>query len=252
MNEVLQQLYARKSVRVYTDQPISVQDKKAILNAAMQAPTAGNMMLYSILDITDQTIKDKLAVTCDNQPFIAKAPMVLVFLADYQRWFDSFDLVKDSAIQEPLRRPGEGDFLLACCDALIAAQNTVVAAESLGIGSCYIGDILEQYETHRALFNLPKYVMPVGMLCYGYPAQSQIDRIKPTRFPMEDIVFENTYHRHSPDELRTMFTTQSGKPDSYNMEQSVGAMLKRKWNCDFSTEMTRSVKEMLRIWNSDN
>ncbi|MDD4797480.1 MAG: nitroreductase family protein, partial [Eubacteriales bacterium] len=59
----IEQLYARKSVRVYTRQPVSAADKETILQAAMQAPTAGNMMLYSILDITDQAVKDKLAVT---------------------------------------------------------------------------------------------------------------------------------------------------------------------------------------------
>ena len=90
MNEVLQQLHDRKSVRVYEDRPIAPEVKKAILEAAIQAPSAGNMALYTILDITDQSIKDKLAVSCDNQPFIATAPMVLVFCADYRRWYDVF------------------------------------------------------------------------------------------------------------------------------------------------------------------
>ena len=58
----------------------------------MRAPTAGNMMLYSILDITDQAVKDKLAVTCDDQPFIASAKMVLIFCADYHRWYRKFKL----------------------------------------------------------------------------------------------------------------------------------------------------------------
>ena len=79
MNEVLQQLHARKSTRVFEPRPISKEEKRLILEAAVQAPTAGNQQLYTILDITEQSLKDKLAVTCDNQPFIAKAPMVLVF-----------------------------------------------------------------------------------------------------------------------------------------------------------------------------
>ena len=65
MNEVLQQLHDRKSVRVYEDRAIDPEVKQAILEAAIQAPSAGNMALYTILDITDQTIKDKLAVSCD-------------------------------------------------------------------------------------------------------------------------------------------------------------------------------------------
>ena len=83
-------------------------------------------MLYSIIEVSEQAIKDTLARTCDNQPFIARAPLVLLFLADYQRWFDFFTLsgVEELCRQrgEPLRKPQEGDLFLACSDALIAAQ----------------------------------------------------------------------------------------------------------------------------------
>ncbi len=87
--------------------------KAAIIEAALQAPTAGNMTLYSIIDVTDQERKETLAVTCDNQPFIAKAPLVLVFVADYQRWYELF-----CHYEEEVRQPGLGDLLLACDDAL--------------------------------------------------------------------------------------------------------------------------------------
>ena len=75
-----------------------------------------------------------------------------------------------------MRKPQEGDLFLACNDALIAAQTAVVAAESLGIGSCYIGDIMENYEAHRDLFGLPQYVFPICLLCFGYPTQGQMQR----------------------------------------------------------------------------
>ena len=86
MNPVMDVLLKRKSVRAYEEREISPEVRAEILQATLRAPTAGNMMLYSILDVTDQSIKDRLAVTCDNQPFIARAPMVWIFLADYQRW----------------------------------------------------------------------------------------------------------------------------------------------------------------------
>ena len=152
MNEVLQQLKTRKSVRVYEDRAIEPEVKQAILEAAIQAPSAGNMALYTILDITDRAIKDKLAVSCDNQPFIATAPMVLVFCADYRRWYDVFCKYVDE-----VRKPDMGDLFLAEADTLIAAQNAVVAAHSLGLGSCYIGDITENFEYHKELLNLPQY-----------------------------------------------------------------------------------------------
>ena len=90
MNETLKVIEHRKSVRAYEPLAVSPEQRHAIVHAAMRAPTGGNMMLYSILEVEDQTIKERLAVTCDDQPFIAKAPLVLLFLADYQRWMDFF------------------------------------------------------------------------------------------------------------------------------------------------------------------
>ena len=116
MNEVIRQLHARKSVRVYEDRPIEDAAKRAILEAAIQAPSAGNMALYTILDITDPEMKQKLSVSCDNQPFIATAPMVLVFCADYRRWYDVFCEFVDE-----VRKPDMGDLFLAQADTLIAA-----------------------------------------------------------------------------------------------------------------------------------
>ena len=78
-NDTMRVLMDRKSVRAYEDREIEPEIKEAILGAAMRAPTAGNSMLYSIIDVTDQAIKDKLAETCDHQPFIASAKMVLLF-----------------------------------------------------------------------------------------------------------------------------------------------------------------------------
>ena len=80
---VTESLFARKSVRVFTGETISPAKKRLILEAACQAPSAGNQQLYTIIDVTDQALKDTLAVTCDNQPFIAKADMVLIFCAEY-------------------------------------------------------------------------------------------------------------------------------------------------------------------------
>ncbi|WP_024292136.1 nitroreductase family protein [Lacrimispora indolis] len=241
MNQTIKELMERKSVRVYEDRVIEPEKKAAIIDAALQAPTAGNMTLYSIIDVTDQKRKETLAVTCDNQPFIAKAPLVLVFVADYQRWYELF-----CHYEEEVRKPGLGDLLLACDDALIAAQNAVVAAESLGIGSCYIGDIMEQYETHRDLFGLPKYAVPAAMVVFGYPTKQQMDRKKPVRLKPEAVVFENSYRRLSPEEFSGELKTIQGREEDF--ERWVKAFCMRKWNSAFSAEMSRSVEAMMASW----
>lgn len=256
MNETIKLLYERKSVRAYEDKPISTEVKEEIIKSAMRAPTAGNMMLYSIIDITDQAIKDRLAVTCDNQPFIAKAPLVLMFFADYQRWYDYYKvcgLTDTMEISEnDIRRPEEGDLMLACSDALIAAQNAVVAAEALGLGSCYIGDILENYEIHRELLNLPDYVFPIAMVVFGYPTEQQKERQQPERYDRKFIVFENQYKQLNKAEFEEMYARTHERMKSFNngkLEKSFGeVMYSKKYTADFTKEMNRSVREILKNW----
>lgn len=237
MNEVIRQLYRRKSIRVYTDQPIGKAEKDAILRAAAEAPTAGNQQLYTILDITDQSIKEKLVETCDHQPMIAQAKMVLIFCADCKKWYDAY-----LAVGCQTRKPGVGDLMLAVTDTMIAAQNAVTAAESLGIGSCYIGDIMENCEAQRELLNLPEYVVPVGMLIFGYPTDQQKSRPQPERVDQKYIVHENGYKPLSDKDLEDMWTPRSGER---GYEAWMQAFCNRKYNSDFSREMTRSVSKYL-------
>lgn len=237
-NQVIQSLHDRKSVRVFEDRPISEEYRREILMAAMEAPTAGNQQLYTILDITDQALKEKLAVSCDNQPFIDRAPMVLIFCADVLKWVDVF---REGGSQP--RKPGCGDLMLAVEDAVIAAQNAVTAAHSLGIGSCYIGDIMEQCELHRELLELPEYVFPAAMLVFGWPTRQQVERRKPKRCRLEDIVQQNTYRRKNGQELRKMFEKET---TSRSFEEWSQAFCSRKYQADFSREMSRSVEEYLK------
>ncbi len=237
-NEVVKNLFERKSVRIFEDRPISPEDRLTILQAACQAPTAGNQQLYTILDITEPALKKRLSVTCDNQPFIADAPLVLLFCADCQKWYDAYRYAGCTP-----RHPSAGDLMLAVEDSSLAAQNAVTAAWSLGIGSCYIGDIIEHCELHRELFQLPPYVFPAVMLVLGYPTARQRERTKPARCPLDSIVMENTYRKMDRDALYQMFSHKSGQ-QSY--EDWMTAFCNRKYNSDFSREMGRSVREYLK------
>jgi nitroreductase len=253
MNETIRLLNERCSTRVYSDAPITPAEREAILHTTMRAPTAGNMMLYSILEITDSAIKARLADTCDDQPFIAKAPWVLVFVADMQKWFDLFRYshVEEMEGVEQRMTPGLGDLLLCCSDALIAAQNAVVAAESLGIGSCYIGDVLEQAEIHAELFGLPRYTMPVAMLCFGRGAASR----PPAPRYEANVVHENRYQRMTAEELEAYSeglaeqgSARALPPDVANIGQ---LYYRRKHAVDFMVEMNRSADWWLARWLSE-
>ncbi|MCI1209376.1 MAG: nitroreductase family protein [Treponema sp.] len=238
MNDILTSLFTRKSVRAYRDTKLEPAVRDLIIESALQAPAAGNQILYTILEIDDKTIKEQLAAYCDNQPFIAKAPLVLVFLADCRKWLDCYRYAGAAC-----REPGFGDAFLAVTDAAIAAQNSVVAAESLGIGSCFIGDILENKEQIVKLLELDKFVFPAAMVVYGYPTDQQKERKKPRRFSKEYVVQKNRYHRRNEEELRSMFENLyiTDEKKSFDFDSYLQAFCKRKYMADFSLEMTRSV-----------
>jgi FMN reductase (NADPH) len=241
-NRTIQELFSRKSVRVFSDEKIIEEEKRLILEAAIQAPTAGNMSLFSILDIQSQEIKNILAKRCDDQNFIAEAPIVLVFLADYQRWYDVLE-----SYEMTIPPMGEGDLFLAMQDCMIAAQNAVVAAESMGIGSCYIGDILENYEDNQKLLNLPKYVLPISMLVLGRPTKQQKNRTKPERFKVEDLVFTDAYPDKDTKETRESFKRKLSVNDE-ELKERLERYKKRKFEAEFRMEMNRSSKAMIENW----
>ena len=164
--------------------------------------------------------------------------MVLVFCADCKKWYDAYI----EAGANP-RKPGTGDLMLAVSDTVIAAQNAVVAAESLGIGSCYIGDIMENCEIQRNLLNLPEYVFPAAMIVFGWPTEQQKQRKKPERCDLNYIVHENGYNEMNREQLKGML---SKNYKNQTFEEWCSAFCNRKYNSDFAREMTRSVDEYLK------
>jgi len=234
--QTIAELIARKSVRKFEDRAVPDDVTASLLECAVNAPTAGNQQLYTILDVRDPAIKDVLARTCDNQPFIAQAPLVLIFLADTRRWLDAY---REAGVDAP--EPGPGDLMLAVVDATIAAQNVVVAAHAYGLGSCYIGDIVERREEVVELLNLDPYVFPAAMLVLGYPTEQQRRRPKPKRFPVASVVQTDRYARSTPAELRAMHAARGD-----DFDKTIPAFCERKYLSDFAAEMNRCVTDYLR------
>ncbi len=257
-NPTIELLMKRRSTRSFLEKPISNAIKIEIQEATLRAPTAGNQLFYSVIDITNQDIKEKLAILCDNQPMIAKAPMVWLFVADVQKWENFYHLAgsvalgKTKGIEE--RSPGAGDLFLALDDALIAAQNAVVAAESFGIGSCYIGDILENHEEIVSLFSLPKYTAIATMVIFGYP-KSTTELAHPSiRPPVDAIFMENTYLEYDLKKLNYTYGKQEERlrekkalpfDNTGNISDSYYF---RKHTSDFMKEMNRSSALIYENW----
>lgn len=255
MNQAINVIRNRSSLRGYKDEEISKEHLDIILESAMRAPTAGNMMLYSVIVVNNQELKEKLALSCDNQPFIAKAPVLLIFLADYNKWYKYYEQNNINEFLESkgehIEAPSEANLLLATEDAVIAAQNAVIAAESLGIGSCYIGDIIENIEYHRELLKLPKYVMPIVMLTLGYYPENCEIKLK-ERFKRDYVIFDEEYKELSEEEITDMFSERDKlyfKENKYGADNYAQMHYSFKTKSGFSKEMERSVKIALEEWN---
>lgn len=252
MNPTIDLIEARGSCRVFDPAPLTAEERDAVLHAAFRAPTGGNLMLYSIIEIEDPALKARLAVTCDDQPFIARSPWVLVFLADFQKWIDLFAVSNVERVADVEHRsvPGAGDLMLACCDALIAAQTAVVAAESLGIASCYIGDIMELAEVHAELLDLPNHTFPVAMLCFGHAASTR----PPTPHYTRHMVHTDTYRRLSTDELHEMSAELQALLAPHGLAPGIEnygqAVYERKFTPPYMAEMNRSVERWIERWST--
>ena len=253
MRETLQLLADRSSTRRFSGAQPTEQQREAVLRAASQAPSAGAMMMYSIIDIRSQATLDRLSVLCDNQPMIARAPWALVFVVDYCKWIDLFEHVgclseefARTCARLPKAHPSLGDFAVACQDAVIAAQNAVVAAEAVGLGSCYVGDIVENAEEVAELLRLPAHTVPLSMLILGEPG---IDR-PAQRHPVEHLVMREVYERADAATRRAQVAEmdQIFCPHADEPGKRVRDIYTRKHTSAFMEEMTRSMELWLRNW----
>jgi len=236
MNETLKIISNRVSLRHYDKKKISTEHMNKIIESAIEAPTAGNMVMYSIIHIQDKKTMQKLAISCDSQPFIGTASDILIFVADFNKWNNYYK--NEGMYLDKGRKPKNAEMLLSFEDTMVASENAVIAGESLGIGSCYIGDILENYKYHKELLNLPEYTIPLGMLTFGYYPKDY-KRIKKKRFDKKFIVFDEKYKNLDEEELKTMFKSK-GK-EFYN----------RKTNSDFMKNFENAVEQWFKNWGRE-
>ena len=242
--KTLELIWSRRSIRDFERREIDKETVDTLKAMTLRAPSAGNMEMYTIIEVEDKEKKRALSEICDGQKMIENAPLIWIFLSDMEKWERYFILSKSpEKFSIPLPQLGLGDMLLSFEDAVIAAQNSVIAAEALGLGSCYIGDIMENCEIHRELFGLPPYVFPAVMAVFGYPTKQQEERVKPRRVDLEHLVHENAYRRMDETELKGMFAEKGG---NQTYDEWITAFCKRKYNSDFSREMSRSVAEYMK------
>ena len=181
MNETVNLLKSHKSIRKYKDQPIEAEKIKTIIECAQSAPTSSFIQAYTIISVTDIKNRKKIAFLSGDQNYIEQCPLFLVFCADLNRSKSSCE-VNDKTMADG----NTETFILATVDAALAAQNTLIAAESLGLGGVYIGGVRNNPLDICKILNIPSGVYPVFGMCLGYPNHNPD---KKERLP-QDVVFK--------------------------------------------------------------
>lgn len=185
MNETIQTQLNHRSIRQFKKQALSKEEVTLLVDVARHAPTSNFRQSYSIISITDESLKNEIAKIA-NQPYIPSAGHLFVFVVDQRR----NTLIAEAKGAEALVQGSAERFISGFSDALIAAQNMVVAAESLGMGTVYLGSILNDNAKLCQLLNLPEYVFPAVGLAVGWPDQEP--QLKP-RLPRQVLHMENSY-----------------------------------------------------------
>lgn len=202
MNRVVETILNHRSVRNFKKQALDREQIEGIVKSAQAASTSSFIQAYSIIGVTDQNKKDKLAEIAGNQAYVAANGHFFVFCADLHRHkviaeMEGTDL--DDSIESTEK------FMVALIDAALAAQNAAVAAESMGLGICYIGGIRNDLEAVKEVLKTPHHVVPLFGMAVGYPDQET--DVKP-RLPLEHVYMENEYQQD-----RALFEKQL---DDYN------------------------------------
>ncbi len=192
---ILESLLFHRSVRAYASAPLPGGTVEDLVAAAQSAASSSNLQIWSVVAIEDTERRKRLSVLCGNQLHIAQAPLFLAWLADFARLCrvaGNHGIAAEGLDYLEM-------FVMATVDASLAAQNAVVAAESLGLGTVYIGALRNHPERVAAELDLPDGVFPLFGLCVGYADPAVTSVIKP-RLPREAVLHRETYALESQDE----------------------------------------------------
>lgn len=232
MNKVIETILNHRSIRKFEDKPLSKEQIEAIVASAQAASTSSFIQAYSIIGVTDKEKKKKLAELAGQQPYVEKNGHFFVFCADLYRHTLIGEL--EGKDIEPSIESTE-KFMVALIDAALAAQNAAIAAESMGLGICYIGGIRNHLDEVVNLLKTPQRVIPLFGLAVGYPENLYAQK---PRLPFKHLYHENTYEENTQtliDELKEYneiikkyYLDRTGGKRSDTWTEQMGNMLEKQ------------------------
>lgn len=198
----------RRTIRRYQEKDVTPALLNELMEIACRASTVGNMQTYSVVITRDAAMKEKLSPAHFNQPMVKKAPVVLTFCVDlnrFSKWCEQRQAI-----------PGYDNlqwFVTGAVDALLAAQTFCVAAEEKGLGICYLGTTTYNPNQIIDALQLPKLVFPITTITLGWPDElpEQVDRL-----PLEAILHQETYHDYSVEDIDRLYAYKESLPENLN------------------------------------
>lgn len=185
MNPTIELLKSHRSIRKFTDQPVSRELLEELIRAGQGAATSSHVQAYTVIHVTRPENRERIAELAGGQGYVASCGAFLMFCADMKRPTEAAERTGARVVRGMTEQ-----LLVATVDTALMAQNVAVAAESAGLGICYIGGVRNNPQAISDLLGLPDHVYPVFGLCLGYPAHEP--DVKP-RLPVEAVLKEDTY-----------------------------------------------------------
>ncbi|MRX71165.1 oxygen-insensitive NADPH nitroreductase [Bacillus lacus] len=189
MDQTIQTLLNHRSIRRFENTPLTEEQIEILVKCAQSASTSSFIQAYSIIGVKDREKKEALAELAGNQSYVANNGHFFIFCADLYR----HHLIGEREgikVEESLESTEK--FMVAVIDASLAAQNLCIAAESMGLGICYIGGLRNNLPEVNKLLRAPSLVLPLFGVSVGYPAQNPE---KKPRLPFSQIYHENEYRQ---------------------------------------------------------
>ena len=228
MTPIIELLKAHRSIRKFENRPVATDLLHELIQAGQAAASSSFLQAATIIRISDPTKRASLAALANHQPYIESAAEFLVFCADMNRaahCCDWHDATANTGFTE--------QFIIATVDASLVAQNIAVAAESAGLGICYIGALRNNPAEVSSLLELPQNTYPVFGLCLGWPDQDQ--EVKP-RLPLEIVLRENSYGdalnldqlADYDEAIRYYYQTRTGNKKHQSWSEQMSGMLSKE------------------------
>jgi nitroreductase len=200
---IIDQIHAHRSIRKYKPDPVPEDLLQRILEAGIRASSSGNMQTYSIIVTSDTSLKEKLFVAHRQQNMVLEAPLLLTFCADFHRMRHWLQLS-----QAPDNFDNFISFMIGAIDAVLTSQNVALAAESEGLGICYLGSTFSNCQQVGTILALPKNVVPVVGFTLGFPAEDPKLR---DRLPLDGLVHYESYQDYNDNRIKEIYTEREVK-----------------------------------------